>query len=730
MPDMVAEGARKEEKRDLGWMYGAKVVRSIHRKEPKRTLERMEDRQRGDPQRTLPEKEAGTPAVYDISLENEMMRGKELLKHYTIATVSGMKGGMSVDRNSLSAALREALGDNWEWNSRPFRDGRFLVTCPSSEEARGLESIGTLHLPLFSVTFEQWWPDMGMTGKADGGKRWVVLRDVPLFCWHRDTIAKLVGPIGELLLVDEQGSEFVDDVRAAIRVRQGKELPSNIRVGMDTWKHVVTVEMESGQEVLPWSTGKRLEGGAAASTLKKSLIPEKEAPLPPRSRSVWTRIEKGKGLARDSEHDHRGGEVRPLTGVIIREGGRRPENRAERVPGWDRSAASQGPAVAGGPRTGSSRQPDEDPVCPAAVSASQAPEKQGTEMEMGRHVSAKERLGSAESAGVLNPDAGQGVFGASELEIAIPNVGSSNHMVPGQLGGSASRCPEEVVEACGDGAMLANQMVTGGEGESHGLNGERAAEDEQAAHVLTGSSEPNGTQREVDPLLAHNTDPVHLDGSTVPCNNISKMNDALSSHAQPSPFSSAANHTNQHGPSISGPNLGEKVNIEAHFNYRQPTLLLTQATPIHHQDPPLTSGPSMKRNINIDLSKMKLRSIRGTLSFVTDEVWEYYQEKEVQEKLEKDKSIGTNPPKRRGRPKKVQSDPGAQAQSTRKEQEGVEDASDLINIPITLADWPDQGIVSRALMMGVAIGQTEEEQTKYIAHMRAMESMRTQGGSS
>ncbi|KAJ0975121.1 hypothetical protein J5N97_017086 [Dioscorea zingiberensis] len=218
----------REARRDLGKLYGALAARGARQKEPRRPIERKENRPWLRHDLGPPEKMGAASKTRDISLplDDEMMNDKELMKKYTIATVKTLNGGMPVDRNSLAAGLQEALGDHWEWASRPFRNGRFLVACPSPEEAQGLE-------------------------------------DVPCFCWHRNTIAKLVEPVGELIFADERGSEYVDDVRAAIRVRQGEELPLTISASIGTRKHVITVEMERGQAELPWSKAEKTTGDVA-----------------------------------------------------------------------------------------------------------------------------------------------------------------------------------------------------------------------------------------------------------------------------------------------------------------------------------------------------------------------------------------------------------------------------------------------------------------------------------
>ncbi|KAJ0972057.1 hypothetical protein J5N97_020016 [Dioscorea zingiberensis] len=92
-----------------------------------------------------------------VPLTSAMVRGKEALKHCTVATVTEVKEGM-VSAKTVTGALSAALKgytnkEQWSWPVKPFLDGRYMITCPTTVLARELERGGVLHLPKFSLSF-------------------------------------------------------------------------------------------------------------------------------------------------------------------------------------------------------------------------------------------------------------------------------------------------------------------------------------------------------------------------------------------------------------------------------------------------------------------------------------------------------------------------------------------------------------------------------------------------
>ncbi|KAJ0987285.1 hypothetical protein J5N97_005641 [Dioscorea zingiberensis] len=90
------------------------------------------------------EKKEKTKVQYNVQhislpLDNNMIKGKEALRSFTIATVTEVRKGFA-NAQSISEALKEAMEHRrWNWTSKPFLDGRFMVACPTTEKARKLE---------------------------------------------------------------------------------------------------------------------------------------------------------------------------------------------------------------------------------------------------------------------------------------------------------------------------------------------------------------------------------------------------------------------------------------------------------------------------------------------------------------------------------------------------------------------------------------------------------------
>ncbi|KAJ0964483.1 hypothetical protein J5N97_025621 [Dioscorea zingiberensis] len=161
-----------------------------------------------------------------VPLTSTMIKGKETLRSFSIATVT------------------EAI--------KPFLDGRFMVSCPTSLAERELEQGGVLHLPKFSLSFEQWTPDLWVMEKADGERLWVTLRHLSLWLLWRNRWYLLKKPIGDLIYVNGREVETMELVRAFVRIRRGQLMPAMINFSINHRKHTFTVDLEKGEPPLPW----------------------------------------------------------------------------------------------------------------------------------------------------------------------------------------------------------------------------------------------------------------------------------------------------------------------------------------------------------------------------------------------------------------------------------------------------------------------------------------------
>ncbi|KAJ0969632.1 hypothetical protein J5N97_022509 [Dioscorea zingiberensis] len=278
-----------------------------------------------------------------------MIKGKETLKSFTIATVTEVKEGM-VSAKTVTGALTVALKaftnkENWGWAAKPFLDGRYMVACPTAEAARELEKGGVLHLPKFSLRFEPWTADLWETEKADGERRWVTIYHLPIFCWDRDSMALLLKPIGDLVYVNEQGAIAMEQIRAVVRIRRGQLLPAMIKASIDHRKYTFTVDLERGEAPLPWSEDPGLRPSIPLPPQVVIQAPAR-APWPkPKTHGEGQKTshaDKGKGkeimveMAQQLEKQKN----RDMTETVAGDGLQCPETRGRRILLRDRSVAS------------------------------------------------------------------------------------------------------------------------------------------------------------------------------------------------------------------------------------------------------------------------------------------------------------------------------------------------------------------------------------------------------
>ncbi|KAJ0972674.1 hypothetical protein J5N97_020633 [Dioscorea zingiberensis] len=206
-----------------------------------------------------------------LALDSDMMNGKEEMQTFTVATITAIRGGW-VDAPKFSGALKTALGWDWQWPAKEFRDGRMMVTCKSPAEAREMERSGEIHLQPFSFKCEPWTPDLWRVDRADGQVRWLEVRRLPCHCWNRDSAGRVLKSVGDLIYIDRRGGSYVEDIRVAVRIRQGRSMPCIIWTSIGTRKYRVLVGLERGEPPLPWGDGEfgritnELDMGAAGTS--------------------------------------------------------------------------------------------------------------------------------------------------------------------------------------------------------------------------------------------------------------------------------------------------------------------------------------------------------------------------------------------------------------------------------------------------------------------------------
>ncbi|KAJ0985402.1 hypothetical protein J5N97_003758 [Dioscorea zingiberensis] len=184
-----------------------------------------------------------------LALDSGMMKGKERMTKFTIAKVVEMRG--YIDSSKLAELLRTQVDDQWNWEPRSLKDGRYIVECPSAETARQLEKAGQMVSQVVTLTFTPWTTDLYRPTKAEGALRWVIVRNLPMFCWDRDSMARMLKPAGDLVHVGGCGTTAAEDVRVFLRIRRPRLLPCVIHCSIATLQHTYTIELDSGEPTLP-----------------------------------------------------------------------------------------------------------------------------------------------------------------------------------------------------------------------------------------------------------------------------------------------------------------------------------------------------------------------------------------------------------------------------------------------------------------------------------------------
>ncbi|KAJ0986220.1 hypothetical protein J5N97_004576 [Dioscorea zingiberensis] len=233
-----------------------------------------------------------------LSLDSEMLKGKDEMKKVIVFTVEKAREGW-MDAQRISTMMRELADPEWEWETTELKDGRFLTLCPSQDTVSNLANQNVIETQQCSLCCSPWTPDLWRPLEADGETRWVSLQQLPHFCRHRESVSRILKPLGELIHVDGRGNRYTDDVRAALRIRYGKTLPCIIACSVGSRKHIIRVVQERGQLSLPWGrrrTGKR-KRGSMGSKIQPTGEAKKTAEMECPQR--FSREEKGKGIARD-----------------------------------------------------------------------------------------------------------------------------------------------------------------------------------------------------------------------------------------------------------------------------------------------------------------------------------------------------------------------------------------------------------------------------------------------
>ncbi|KAJ0967320.1 hypothetical protein J5N97_024237 [Dioscorea zingiberensis] len=580
-----------------------------------------------------------------VSLTEEMLDTLEEMKIYTIVTVMSLKCGM-VTNGRLAAALMLLCEADDQWTVQSFRDGRFMVCCPSPERARWLEAMGTIMVPDFSFQCHLWSPDFWNPGQADGVTRWVTIQRLPRFCWKRDSMTRLLKPIGEVIYIDKKGGSDADDARAAIRVRSGRSLPCSVTYNIASRKHTYRVVMEPGQDALPW--GRRRSSGKR----KRELEQSKE--------KVLARNQKTNKVARQEERERKGKAVM---------------QHMEKLPEKKTGARATGIVIHD--RTEDWRNPGDRDDCPA-VPHTRPPSDRCTKAPR-----ECERSGAA--------------FASWRAALVRPSPVQTKNRA--RFRSRIATASQEVLGTWSANPMLANFM---------------------RANETTSLMEPNGilqAQPICDPSRDELPRAMQMVERSVLENVLPSMTNVITT----------SNESN--GPS--GP--------------------LESYTVIAQQQPPdLLSLIQTGMELGLDINKIALRFVNGTCTMVSDEAWAHINARDrfalapttpqpttgnhmdpgddhqPKKRIGQITDINTDPPKPRGRPKKltttVKETPGGRAPKRRSKRLTPDDTpQDLVTIPVALGTWSDNEILTTATTLGINTGQGHNESLLFLQQIRQKE---------
>ncbi|KAJ0983403.1 hypothetical protein J5N97_011658 [Dioscorea zingiberensis] len=216
-------------------------------------MEEKQPRRRESPERKTSHK---VSTALDDSTIDEVRR----LKAYTIATVTKGYAG-SVPSKRVKEEMAAIAGPDLNLSSEPFEDGRILLHCPSEEHARMLEKMGDLRLKNFTIRCEPCTAAANSTGKAEGERRWLNIKGMPIFVRTTDMIARMLKPIGDLVYLMKGGGHYVGCCRAAVRVRRGRRLPTTLEYDCSLYEFHGRELNRRGEPPLPWDLATEKEAG-------------------------------------------------------------------------------------------------------------------------------------------------------------------------------------------------------------------------------------------------------------------------------------------------------------------------------------------------------------------------------------------------------------------------------------------------------------------------------------
>ncbi|KAJ0963173.1 hypothetical protein J5N97_028295 [Dioscorea zingiberensis] len=559
--------------------------------------------------------------------------------------------------------------------------------------------------PAITVVFTPWTTDLYGPAKAEGALRWVIVKELPMFGWDLDSVSRMLKPVGDLVLLGSRGTEATEDFRAFLRIRKPRLLPCALHCSIATLQHTYYVELEAMEPALPWDTRRKIEQRNEATMNVKDAHHQAEPPT--------NKTDKGK-----PEQDHWNEELRP------------PEqDQTTETPTGAREEKAEGMAEGTGcptqDVTGTGLEdPTETRLLPADSTTTDLQADDADEVDF---------------ADVIRSL----TITWREPPLQHPNSGSAR--IPDNLDPLST--PSPIVRDL----IAPNKTIV--ESGAHQIT--TPAREKGQSHV-PGLKAQGTTSNQAGPTMNEKANAMGPIDTITPSITNPDIHD-LSNEMQ---MIQPAEET---GPMVPmGPTESHVMDLEINESNQMTSLYPTSlSNPLHN------FIKTMVKNIETDLKKASLQLIGNTWNLINDEAWPQ-PSKEVTQRinsveslLTKDKSKETgkgtidNPPKapqgdqapmpkKRGRPRKdnitkaplVTTPDNIQTKAKktytkRSKRKGhpvpEADQQNLISVPITLLDWPDEEILSKAQKVGVNLNHSEGNAKRALRHMRNAEAEQITG---
>ncbi|KAJ0962944.1 hypothetical protein J5N97_028066 [Dioscorea zingiberensis] len=245
--------------------------RKLHEGEASRTVgkkRKAPDNAMGMDRKTTAE----TANSHTVSAAVDDFIVEEVRKLRNIIEVTITKGFAGIrPHDKVKQEMAAMMAPDLIWKVQPFEDDRvdrMLLHCPSEELAKKIESMKEIEFPGFSVRCDPCTAATNATGKADGELQWITAKGLPIFCQRRDTLERLLKPVGDLAYMAKGGAFYAGQCRAVVRIRRGKMLTTTINYNVLNEKFIVKIQLDRGETPLPWDPSPEKTAAQATSQMK------------------------------------------------------------------------------------------------------------------------------------------------------------------------------------------------------------------------------------------------------------------------------------------------------------------------------------------------------------------------------------------------------------------------------------------------------------------------------